>query len=124
MFLLSAGFGVRVLKYIRTHSDASFFAAFCEVVADGFLVILVLIAAIFITCGFQTWCGEMTRRFPRCEEAAGNPIDKADGIDSYSFFLHFQIATVGIWGAFTMQCTGFICALLKLLRYHYQENLR
>ena len=44
---------------------------------------------------------EMTRRFENCQDAVGNPIDKADGIDSSDFFNQMFTAQFGIWMSFT-----------------------
>ena len=65
-FLLSLGFGVRIVSYVKNKNDASFFAAFCEVLANSFLCLMTLVAAVFVTFGFRTWCSEMTRRFKSC----------------------------------------------------------
>ena len=43
----------------------------------------------------------MTRRFENCQDAVGNPIDKADGIDSSDFFNQIFTAQFGIWMSFT-----------------------
>lgn len=43
----------------------------------------------------------MTRRFENCQDAVGNPIDKADGIDSSDFFNQMFTAQFGIWMSFT-----------------------
>ena len=61
-FVISAILAIRIVNYLRKGGDASFFAAFCEVLIDGFLVVMTFLAAIFITVGFKTWCSEMTRR--------------------------------------------------------------
>ena len=54
----------------------SFFSAFVDVLVCGLMCVMVLIAALFVSLGFQVWCSEMTRRFETCSDAMGNPIDK------------------------------------------------
>ena len=48
----------------------------------------------------------MTKRFENCQDAVGNPIDKADGIDSSDFFNQMFTAQFGIWMSFTGIQTG------------------
>ena len=123
-FLLSLGFGVRVVNYVRKGTDATFFAAFCEVVSQAFVIFMQFIAALQVTCGFRVWCGEMTKRFEECHDAAGNDIDKQDGIISDDFFFHMQVAQVGMWGALGSIVSAFSVSVVKLLRMHHFENLK
>ena len=57
---------------------------------------MTLTAALFITLGFDTWCGEMTRRFENCADATENDIDRADGIDPKGFFMQMFTAQFGV----------------------------
>ena len=58
---------------------------------------MTLTAALFITLGFNVWCGEMTRRFENCADATENDIDKAEGIDPKGFFMQMFTAQFGAW---------------------------
>ena len=57
----------------------------------------------------------MTKRFENCQDAVGNPIDKADGIDSSDFFNQMFTAQFGIWMSFTGIQFWYneICYLMK-----------
>lgn len=66
----------------------------------------------------------MTRRFENCQDAVGNPIDKSDGIDSSDFFNQMFTAQFGIWMSFTVWFTLLVFSVVKLCRYHHEENLR
>jgi hypothetical protein len=57
-------------------------------------------------------------------DASGNPIDKADGIDSNGFFFQMSVAQFGIWSSFTIWVMLLSFSTVKLCRYHYEENLR
>ena len=57
-------------------------------------------------------------------EAGGSNIDKADGIDSSGFFFQMSVANFGIWVSFTMWIILLTFSLVKLCRYHQEENLR
>ena len=57
-------------------------------------------------------------------DATGNTIDKADGIDSDGFYLQISVAQFGIWLSFTVWVTLLAFSMVKLCRYHHQENLR
>ena len=85
---------------------------------------MTLTAALFITLGFNVWCGEMTRRFENCADATENDIDRAEGIDPKGFFMQMFTAQFGIWLSWATWCGLTVFALLKLCRYHQQENIR
>jgi len=53
MFVVSLGQFVRMVKYLVRGTDASFFAAFVDVIAAAFLCAVTLIAAVFVTGGFR-----------------------------------------------------------------------
>merc|ERR1719431_965311 len=75
---------------------------------------MTLTAALIINLGFDVWCGEMTRRFESC----------ADGIDPKGFFMQMFTAQFGAWLSWATWCGLSVFALLKLCRYHQQENIR
>ncbi|CAB4056061.1 SGMS [Lepeophtheirus salmonis] len=76
-----------------------FFSAFIDVILGALMAGLTLAAALFAS---KVWCDEITLRFEKCSDATGNDIDKKDAIDSSGFFLQ----------------------IVKLCRYHFEENLR
>ena len=88
------------------------------------IVSMTLTAALFITLGFNVWCGEMTRRFENCADATENDIDRAEGIDPKGFFMQMFTAQFGIWLSWAIWVGLTVFALLKLCRYHQQENIR
>lgn len=59
-----------------------------------------------------------------CELAAGQEIDKNDGINTKNFYIELGTAQFGIWGSFTTWVGLSVCALIKLCRYHQIENIR
>ena len=104
--------------------DSSFLSAFIDVVSSIFLTTITLVAAIIVTLGFMTWCQCMTKRFPSCELAAGNDIDKADGIDTSGFHIELGAAQFGTWTSLSIWVGLSVFAVLKLLRYHQLENMK
>lgn len=124
MFVISVIQFARFVKFLRRGRDSSFFSAFVDVLVCLVMVIFVLIAGCFTSVGFKVWCDEMEQRFPTCSEAGGSNIDKADGIDSSGFFFQMSVANFGIWVSFTMWIILLTFSLVKLCRYHKEENLR
>jgi len=124
MFVISLGQFVRFLKFFYKGRDSSFLSAFVDVIVCIFMCTMTLTAALFVTLGFKIWCEEMTRRFENCQDAVGNPIDKSDGIDSSDFFNQMFTAQFGIWMSFTVWFTLLVFSVVKLCRYHHEENLR
>ena len=61
---------------------------------------------------------------PLLGEAGGSSIDKADGIDSSGFYFQMSVAQFGIWVSFSMWIILLTFSLVKLCRYHQEENLR
>lgn len=104
--------------------DSSFLSAFIDVISLIFLTTITLITAIIVTLGFMTWCQCMTKRFPSCELAAGNDIDKADGIETSGFHIELGAAQFGIWTSLSVWVGLSVFAVLKLLRYHQLENMK
>ncbi|XP_011310098.1 transmembrane protein 179 [Fopius arisanus] len=115
-------YGLSMLMY--KDEDSSFLSAFIDVVVSIVTTIITLVNAIIITLGFMTWCGCMTKRFPSCEQAAGNDIDKADGIDTSGFHIELGVAQFGAWSSLSIWVGLSVFAVLKLLRYHQLENMK
>ncbi|XP_017890157.1 transmembrane protein 179 [Ceratina calcarata] len=124
LLLVSAVQIYRLSLYMYRGEDSSFLSAFIDVVSSIFLTMFTLIAAIIITLGFMTWCQCMTKRFPSCELAAGNDIDKADGIDTSGFHIELGAAQFGAWSSLSIWVGLSVFAVLKLLRYHQLENMK
>ena len=68
MFVISVIQLARFIKFLKRGKDSSFFSAFVDVVICILMCIFVLIAGSFVSAGFNTWCSEMTRRFPTCSK--------------------------------------------------------
>lgn len=124
MFTISATQIFRYCKFLYKGKDSSFLSAFIDVIVSGFMTIMVLLAGLFVTLGFKQWCGEMTRRFDFCSDATANDIDKAEMIDMSGFFVQLNTAQLGVWTAFSTWGGIITTSMLKLCRYHHQENLR
>ncbi|KAI4477853.1 transmembrane protein 179 [Polistes fuscatus] len=125
VLLLTAAFQIyRLSVFMYRGEDSSFLSAFVDVVSCIFLTIITLIAAIIVTLGFMTWCQCMTKRFPSCELAAGNDIDKADGINTSGFHIELGAAQFGTWSSLSIWVGLSVFAVLKLLRYHQIENMK
>jgi len=124
MFVISVIQFARFVKFLRRGRDSSFFSAFVDVLVCVVMCIFVLIAGCFSSLGFNVWCDQMTKRFPTCSEAGGSSIDKADGIDSSGFYFQMSVAQFGIWVSFSMWIILLTFSLVKLCRYHQEENLR
>ena len=141
MFVISATQVYRHSMFLYKNKDSSFFSAFIDVISSIFMcrlddifiprifitmitVSMTLTAALFITLGFNVWCGEMTRRFENCADATENDIDRAEGIDPKGFFMQMFTAQFGIWLSWAIWVGLTVFALLKLCRYHQQENIR
>lgn len=114
----------RLSLFMYRSEDSSFLSAFVDVVTSIILTTVTLVAAIIVTLGFMTWCQCMTKRFPSCELAAGNDIDKADGIDTSGFYIELGAAQFGIWSSLSIWVGLSVFAVLKLLKYHQVENMK
>uniref|UniRef100_A0A8D8ZED9 Transmembrane protein 179 n=1 Tax=Cacopsylla melanoneura TaxID=428564 RepID=A0A8D8ZED9_9HEMI len=114
----------RMYMYIHRDTDSSFLSAFVDVIGCLFLCTLTIIAALMITLGFMTWCENMTERFPSCELAAGQAIDKKDGINTDWFHVELGAAQFGVWASFSCWVALAVCSLLKLCSYHQIQNMR
>ncbi|OAD56934.1 hypothetical protein WN48_02459 [Eufriesea mexicana] len=125
MLLLTSAIQIyRLSVFMYRGEDSSFLSAFIDVVGTIFLTTITLIAAIIITLGFMTWCQCMTKRFPSCELAAGNDIDKADNINTSGFHIELGAAQFGSWTSLSIWVGLSVFAVLKLLRYHQLENMK
>ncbi|XP_053986100.1 transmembrane protein 179-like [Hylaeus anthracinus] len=114
----------RLSIFMYRGEDSSFLSAFIDVISSIFLTTTTLVAAVIVTLGFMTWCQCMTKRFPSCELAAGNDIDKADGIETSGFHIELGAAQFGIWTSLSIWVGLSVFAVLKLLRYHQLENMK
>lgn len=114
----------RLSVFLYKNTDSSFLSAFVDVIIGIFLSAGTIIAACMITFGFMAWCQNMEQRFPSCEYAAGQDIDKKDGINTKNFYIELGSAQFGIWGSFAVWVGLTVCAIIKLLRYHQLENIR
>ncbi|XP_015440113.1 PREDICTED: transmembrane protein 179 [Dufourea novaeangliae] len=125
MLLLTSAVQIYRLSLLMYRGeDSSFLSAFIDVVSSIVLTTITLVAAIIVTLGFMTWCQNMTKRFPSCELAAGNDIDKADGIDTSGFHIELGAAQFGTWTSLSIWVGLSVFAVLKLLRYHQLENMK
>lgn len=124
LFLTAATQIYRLSFLMYRGKDSSFLSAFMDVVISVVHTVLILIAAILITLGFMTWCSCMTKRFPSCELAAGNDIDKSDNIDTSGFYIELGAAQFGAWSSLSIWVGLSVFAVLKLLRYHQLENMK
>ncbi|KAJ8925304.1 hypothetical protein NQ315_009134 [Exocentrus adspersus] len=114
----------RLSIFLYRGTDSSFLSAFIDVLSGILLCGMTIIAALMITLGFMAWCQNMTERFPSCELAAGQDIDRIDEINTKHFYIQLGTAQFGVWGSFTTWVGLSVCALLKLCRYHQLENIR
>jgi len=124
MLVISATQIYRLSKFVYKGRDSSFLSAFIDVLTSAFMCWTTLTAALFITLGFNTWCGEMTRRFGNCADATENDIDKADAIDPKGFYMQLFAAQFGVWLSWTTWMGLLVFAVVKLCKYHQQENIR
>lgn len=124
MLVLSVTQIYRISVFLYKGKDSSFFSAFLDVISSMLMCSITLTAALFITLGFDTWCGEMTRRFAQCADATENDIDRADGVEPKGFYMQMFTAQLGVWLSWATWCGLAVFALLKLCRYHQQENIR
>nr|CAG4641966.1 EOG090X0BKO [Eurycercus lamellatus] len=114
----------RLGHFLHRGTDSSFLSAFVDAVGSAFLCFLSLAAALIITLGFGTWCQDITQRFEECSYAEDEKIDQADDINTSGFYLLLGTAQFGAWASWTCWVALAVCAVLKLLRYHQQENIR
>lgn len=84
----------RLSVFLYKGTDSSFLSAFIDVVSSMILCGMTVAAAMMITLGFNIWCQNITRRFKSCDAAAGPAIDKADGINTFGFYMQLGTAQV------------------------------
>ncbi|XP_014275059.1 transmembrane protein 179 [Halyomorpha halys] len=114
----------RMSILIYKGTDSNFLSAFFDVVGCFVLCGLSLIAALVITFGFIVWCNDMTMRFPSCDMASGQDIDKQDGIDTSNFYIELGTAQFGAWASMACWVGLSIFALLKMFQQHEIQNMR
>lgn len=124
IFVISAIQIYRLCVFSYKGIDSTFLSAFVDVITCCIICSFTLIASVMITYGFMIWCKNMTERFPSCEIAAGNEIDKADKINTSGFYIELGTAQFGIWASWACWVGLTVFALLKLCRYHQLENMR
>lgn len=124
LFVSSAFQIYRMSVFVYKGTDSSFLSAFLDVIGCLLLCLMTIIAALIVTLGFTQWCNEMICRFPSCELAAGNAIDKQDGIDTTGFYIEIGVAQFAIWGSWATWVGLSVCSILKLCHYHQLENIK
>ncbi|OWR40867.1 hypothetical protein KGM_212825 [Danaus plexippus plexippus] len=117
--------GVLMLSmFMYRGTDSSFLSAFMEAVGCAVLCALAVSAASMVTLGFITWCQNIVERFPSCEDATGQDIDKKDKISTHGFYIELGTAQFGAWGAFATWVGLAVFSTLKLCRYHQLQNIQ
>ncbi|CAH2238129.1 transmembrane protein 179 [Pararge aegeria] len=124
MFLVCLIQIYRLSMFMYRGIDSSFLSAFIEAVGCAGLCALAVSAACMVTLGFMTWCQNIVERFPSCEDATGQDIDKKDGISTHGFYIELGTAQFGAWGAFATWVGLAVFAVLKVCRYHQLQNIQ
>jgi len=124
LFLASVVEIYRLSMHLYRGQDSSFLEAFIDTVISTVLCFVSVIAALIVTLGFDTWCRSITKRFEACEDAADNDIDQKDKIDTTGFYMHMGTVQFGVWASWACCVGTSVFAILKLCRYHQQENMR
>ncbi|CAG0884966.1 unnamed protein product [Cyprideis torosa] len=114
----------RSSKYLYYQRDCIFLFAFLDAITCGVFAVLYLIAALFITIGFQKWCRTITKRFESCQDATVNAIDVKDNIDTSWFYVEVGAAQFGAWATWSVLVGLTVFATLKVWQSHQQENIR
>lgn len=104
--------------------DSSFLSAFIDAVGCMVLCGLAISAAVMVTLGFMTWCQTIVERFPSCEDATGQMIDKKDNISTNGFYMEIGTAQFGAWAAFATWVGLAVFSMLKVCRYHQLQNIQ
>ncbi|KAK3891704.1 hypothetical protein Pcinc_004413 [Petrolisthes cinctipes] len=105
-------------------TESTFLSAFLDVVLSLMMSVAALAGALIVTMGYQTWCDAIMMRFEACEDATGNNIDKQDDIDTRMFYTQLGTAQFGAWTSWVCWVGLSMFAMLKLCKYHQQENIR
>ncbi|KAK6635266.1 hypothetical protein RUM44_000517 [Polyplax serrata] len=124
LFVSSAFQIYRMSVFMYKGTDSSFLSAFLDVIGCLALCFMTIVASLIVTLGFTQWCNEMIRRFPSCDLAAGNAIDKQDGIDTTGFYIEIGVAQFAVWGSWATWVGLSVFSILKLCRYHQLENIK
>ncbi|XP_065343523.1 transmembrane protein 179 [Cloeon dipterum] len=114
----------RMSVYYYRGTDSSFLSAFIDVVVSIVMCVCLIGAALMVTLGFISWCQDMTERFPSCEIAAGNDIDKKDRINTANFYIQMGTAQFGAWALWAAWVALAVMAMIKLCQNHQMENVR
>lgn len=115
---------VVTVQFLRKKTDSTFLAAFMDVIFCIVVTMLLLAMALLVTVGYKVWCLGILKRFENCRDAASNKIDKADGIDTSGFYLQWGTAQFAIWAMWTCWVGLTMCAIMKVCKYHQEENIR
>ncbi|KAG0719995.1 Transmembrane protein 179 [Chionoecetes opilio] len=115
---------VRFVAQLCQGTESTFLSAFFDVAISLVMSVAALIGALIITIGYHTWCSGIMMRFEACEDATINIIDKEDGIDTKMFYTQFGTAQFGAWTCWVCWVGLTMFAMLKLCKYHQQENIR
>ncbi|XP_072929601.1 transmembrane protein 179 [Epargyreus clarus] len=124
MFIVCCIQVYRLSMFMYKGLDSSFLSAFIEAVACVTFCGLAVSAAVMVTLGFMTWCQNIVERFPSCEDATGQDIDKMDKISTHGFYIELGTAQFGAWGAFATWVGLAVFSTLKVCRYHQLENIQ
>ncbi|KAL0269289.1 UNVERIFIED_CONTAM: hypothetical protein PYX00_007079 [Menopon gallinae] len=124
LFASSAFQMYRMSRFVYKGTDSTFLSAFFDVIGCLSLCIMTAAAALMVTLGFMTWCDDMLKRFPSCDLAAGNAIDKKDDIDTTGFYIEIGVAQFAVWASWATWVGLSVFSILKLCRYHQLENIR
>ncbi|XP_013190948.1 transmembrane protein 179 [Amyelois transitella] len=124
MFIVSCVQIYRLSLFMYKGIDSSFLSAFLEAVGCMLICGFAVSAAVIVTLGFMTWCNTIVQRFPSCEDAAGQDIDKKDNIATKGFYVQIGSTQFGAWGAFATWVGLAVFSLLKVCRYHQLQNIQ
>ncbi|KAK8730439.1 hypothetical protein OTU49_008007 [Cherax quadricarinatus] len=114
----------RFIVQICRGTESTFLSAFFDVVVSLIMSTAALAGALIITIGYQIWCNAIMMRFEACEDATSNDIDKDDDIDTRMFYTQFGTAQFGAWTSWVCWVGLSMFSMLKLCKYHQQENIR
>lgn len=114
----------RFIAQICRGTESSFLSAFFDILLSLFMSMAALAGALMITIGYQTWCNAIMLRFETCEDATTNDIDRDDGINTSMFYMQFGTAQFGAWTSWVCWVGLSMFSMLKVCKYHQQENIR
>ncbi|XP_053613552.1 transmembrane protein 179 isoform X2 [Plodia interpunctella] len=124
MFIVSCVQIYRLSVFMYKGIDSSFLSAFLEAVGCMLICGFAVSAAIMVTLGFMSWCNTIMKRFPSCEDGAGQDIDKKDNIVTKGFYVQIGTTQFGAWAAFATWVGLAVFSLLKVCRYHQLQNIQ